>query len=173
MKYTAIVFAFLFAASVSFAGEGQTAAPAPKEFEQLKVMVGKWEAKTKDSKTGKEDKGLVTYELTSGGTAIVEKLFAGTPHEMVSIYHTNNGKVAMTHYCMAGNQPELALKKATEKTTTFELDGTKGITNKNENHMHGLVLTMVDKDHMKQEWSSFEKNKQVGTTVIELTRKTN
>lgn len=141
----------------------------PKDFEKVKELVGTWEGTHKTDKG--EEKLKVTYELTSGGTAVLEKLFAGTPHEMISVYHPSGTKVTMTHYCAMGNQPEMTMKKADDKTMAFEMTGTAGIKSKNELHMHGLTVTMTDKDHMKEEWVSFEKGKKKDVTVFDLTRK--
>ena len=53
---------------------------------------------------GKEVPVSVTYETSSNGSIVVETLFPGTPHEMVSVYYDENGKFGMTHYC-AMEQP--------------------------------------------------------------------
>ena len=58
----------------------------PKEFDTLKKLVGKWEGTS--VMAGKEEKVSVVYELTSGGTAIAERLMPGTAHEMVSMYYS-------------------------------------------------------------------------------------
>lgn len=75
-----ILIAIAFASSAAFATSGNHAMPAAKtnaKFEQMKRMVGTWEGKTKMN--GTEQAVTATYELTSGGNVIVEKLFAGTP----------------------------------------------------------------------------------------------
>ncbi len=68
-----------------------------KDFEKMKELVGVWEGTTDMGK------GMVaikaTYELTSSGNAILERLFVGLPHEMVTVYYDYNGKLTMTHYC--------------------------------------------------------------------------
>jgi hypothetical protein len=169
MRISALIFALLVS-PMAFAGP-EHEMPAPKiapEFEQLKGLVGTWEGKT--TMGGKEENVKVTYELTSGGTALVEKLGPGTPHEMVSVYSTRNNKVAMTHYCAIGNQPEMKLKKAGAGTFTFELDGTKGITDKKEMHMHGVVLTL-DGNTLKQEWTNYKDNKKGDVAVFTFTKK--
>lgn len=140
-----------------------------KDFEAMKTLIGTWEGKTKMH--GKEETTQLSYKLTSGGTAIIETLGEGTDHEMVSMYSTRANKVAMTHYCSAGNQPEMALKKADGKTFTFEMNGTKGIENPKDMHMHALTITVIDKNHLKQEWTNFVDNKKGETAVFEFTRK--
>src|SRR5262249_15112361 len=112
-----------------------------------------------------------TYELTSGGTALMEKNFAGTPHEMVSMYHVQGNNVVMTHYCMIGNHPTLRLKKADAKTWEFEMQGHEGLGSKDEPHMHALKVTWIDSNHIRQEWTSFEKGTKKETKSFEMTRK--
>jgi hypothetical protein len=138
------------------------------EFETLKTLVGTWEGKT--NMNGKEETIKTTYSLTSGGTALVETLNPGTPMEMVTIYSNNGKTTRAVHYCALGNQPEMKLKEAKNNTVSFELDGSKGITNKKEMHMHSVSLT-VDGKKLKSEWTNFKDGKKDGTHTFELTKK--
>ena len=73
------------------------------EFERMKTLVGSWK--------GKADMGqgpmefAVEYRLVSGGSAIEERIFAGTPKEMVTMYYDDRGKLRLTHFCMLANRP--------------------------------------------------------------------
>jgi hypothetical protein len=77
-------------------------------FEKLKGLAGTW-----SGPVGTVDgpKGTVRYEVVSGGSAVMEVLFPGDPHEMRSMYHLDRGDLVMTHYCSAGNQPRMRLSK--------------------------------------------------------------
>ncbi len=152
-------------ASVAYAAD-----PQPKEFEALKKLVGQWEGK---AKAGPQEFPVsVSYELTSGGTAVLERSFAGTPHEMVSIYTVEGSKVGMTHYCAAGNHPRMGLKKADAKSLEFELIGSEGlIKGADEMHMHGVRLSFLDANRLKQDWTSYEGGVQKDIKTLELTRK--
>src|SRR5438046_5351727 len=91
-----------------------TAWPADKphkgsaEFERMKSLAGTWK--------GKADMGegpmefTVEYRLVAGGSAVEERIFAGSPKEMVTMYHDQKGKLSLTHYCMLGNRPGMLLK---------------------------------------------------------------
>lgn len=145
--------------------------PAPKvapEFEQMKALLGTWEGKT--SMNGKEENMKVMYELTSGGTTLVEKINPGTPMEMMTVYSSNGKSVNATHYCLIGNQPEMKLKKSQDKSFTFEMVGTNGISSKNEMHMHAVTLT-IDGNKLKQEWTNYKDGKKGEQVVFELTKK--
>jgi hypothetical protein len=157
-------------AHFAFAGHDMPKVEMPKEFESLKGLVGTWEGISR-MEGAPEEKTTATYELTSGGTAVVEKLGAGTPHEMVSVYHKAGKGLAMTHYCALGNAPHMPLKKADAGTLFFEMSKPVGVSSIKEPHMHALTLTLSDADSLKQEWTHFVGGKKQGTAVITLTRK--
>jgi hypothetical protein len=139
-----------------------------KEFERMKVLVGAWEGTSKMAKEG--EKVRVEYRLSSGGSAVVETLFPGTPHEMVSIYYDNKGKLTMTHYCALRNQPRMNLEKAEARNLYFMFAGGSNINPKKDAHMHSLKIFFADKDHIIQKWTLFTDGKETETSVFELTR---
>ncbi len=174
----AFAFGLLILSSVpAHAGEGQRP-PLPAaspEFERIKSLAGTWEGTaTEMKKEGEPQTGIIEYEITSGGAAVVERLFKGTPHEMVSIYYDRGGKLTMTHYCMLGNRPELALA-AGSSPDDIRLEhaaGSDGIDEASEMHMHGLTLAFADADHFTQTWTSWENGQPMpACTVIALARK--
>jgi hypothetical protein len=114
------------------------------EFERMKTLVGTWKGKT-DMGQGPIDM-TVQYRLLASGSVLEERCFAGTPNEMVTMYHEKNGKLAMTHYCMFGNRPGMLLKSSDEKTLKFDFDEICGIDPKKESHMHSLAITFDDAD---------------------------
>lgn len=145
----------------------------PKEFDRITALVGTWEGTSdmKKGEGGQADKVTVEYTKTAGGSAIIEKLFPGSPHEMTSVYHAEKNKVAMTHYCMLGNHPTMKLKKATDTKLEFEMAGTAGVTSLKEPHMHSLTITFATPDQMTQEWTSYANGKKAETATFTLTRK--
>ena len=143
-----LIFASLILVSMSGIVIAEECKPPPqahsKEFEKLKSLEGKWEGTTIEN--GKEENVSVTYHLTSGGSAIIETLFPGTDHEMVSVYHDEGGKLEMTHYCMIGNHPNLALTKSSPTEMTLDFAKNNTINPKKEDHMHSLRLVFIDND---------------------------
>jgi hypothetical protein len=125
------------------ASEGQTKQGSP-EFERMKTLVGSWTGKT-DMGQGPIDITL-QYRLLAGGSVLEERCFAGTPNEMVTMYYDQDGKLAMTHYCVFGNRPQMFLKSADVKTIKFDFDATCGINPAKESHMHALSITFDDAD---------------------------
>jgi len=135
---------WLAASVVANAGEaGKTRAGSP-EFERMKTLVGTW--------TGKADMGqgpiamTVQYRLLAGGSVLEERCFIGTPNEMVTMYYDNDGRLAMTHYCVFGNRPKMTLKSSDAKSIKFDFDATCDINPARESHMHALSITFDDPD---------------------------
>jgi len=130
------------------AEETKPVAPAPKpasaEFERMKTLVGNWQGKS-DMGQGPVDINIA-YRLIAGGSVLEERVFAGTPNEMVTMYYDEKGKLAMTHYCMLGNRPIMALKASDANSLTFDLDSCCTIDVKKESHMHGTTLRFIDAD---------------------------
>src|SRR5258705_183016 len=140
------VCAMLLLASAVGLQAAETPAPKPgsPEFERMKALVGTWQGKT-DMGNGPVDIS-VHYRLLAGGSVLEERVFEGTPNEMVSMYYDQGGKLAMTHYCMMGNRPGMVLKSADAKSIKFDFDKTCGINPTKESHMHALTITFEDED---------------------------
>jgi hypothetical protein len=114
------------------------------EFERIKSLVGTWQGKT-DLGQGPVDL-TVQYRLLAAGSVVEEKVFAGTPNEMTTMYFDRDGKLALTHYCMFGNRPGMLLRSSDATTLAFDFDKECGINVAKEPHMHGLTITFVDAD---------------------------
>jgi hypothetical protein len=126
------------------AGEPPKTKPASAEFERLKSLIGTWNGKT-DMGQGPIDL-TVQYRLLAGGSVIEEKVFAGTPNEMTTMYYDRDGKLALTHYCMLGNRPGMVLESGDAKALKFSFDKNCGINPKKESHMHALTIRFDDAD---------------------------
>jgi len=137
-------------------------------FEKIKSLVGNWEGTSPMSKEGETLR--VKFDLTSNGSAVIETSFPGMPHEMVSVYHDEDGKLVMTHYCSLGNQPKMSLMNS--KGESIVLSDTKSSHKRlrKETHMHALTLTMKDSNKLVEEWTNYEKDKKKQMHTITLTR---
>ena len=152
-------------AAAARAGEGEhPAPPASTQLEQLKSLAGRWEGTAQEG-TAAEQPAVSEYKVTSGGSAVIETIFAGTPHEMVSVYHDGrNGKPALTHYCMIGNQPEMELTSSGDKKFDFVLASSSPIP-ASEMHMHQVALTWDAPDQITQVWSSYKDGQPTGESM--------
>jgi len=110
----------------------------------MKTLVGTWKGQA-DMGQGPVDM-TVTYRLLAGGSVVEERCFAGTPHEMVTMFYDKDGKLALTHYCVFGNRPGMVLKSADATSIKFDFDKSCGIDPKKESHMHALTLTFDNPD---------------------------
>ncbi len=139
-----------------------------KELERLKTLVGRWQGTT--IMDGKETPVSVIYETSSNGSIVVETLFPGTPHEMVSVYYDENGKLGMTHYCAINNQPHFTLKTSTNNEIDLLFANGTNLNPEKDGHMHAVDFTFNDKDNMVQEWKFFEDGKEKGVSTFTFTR---
>ena len=128
----------------ALAAETPAAKRGSAEFERMKTLVGTWEGKA-DMGQGPVDM-KVQYRLLAGGSVLEERVFAGTPNEMVTMYYDKEGRLAMTHYCVFGNRPAMTLKGSDAKSIKFDFDATCGINPSKESHMHALSIRFDDAD---------------------------
>ena len=84
-------------------------------FNYIKGLEGKWVVQG-----GKEGVFGWEFVVTSRGGVIVERLKVGTPTEMTTVYHLDNGVLVGNHYCQLQNQPNLtAVTSETEGDLHF------------------------------------------------------
>ncbi len=138
------------------------------EFERLKALSGTWKG-TSEMEGVKHD-AAVQYYVTSNGSAVVEKLFPGTPHEMISVYYDKNGKPSMTHYCGLGNQPQMDLVSSNAQEMKFDFSPSSSVDATKEAHMHSLTLKFDGNDKLIHDWKFFKDGSGSGDTIITLTR---
>jgi hypothetical protein len=142
--------------------------PGSPEFEKLKALVGTWAGKA-DIGQGPIDMS-VQYRLLAGGSVLEERVFAGTPHEMVTMYFDKGGKLALTHYCVMGNRPGMLLQSSTDKTLKFDFDETCGVDAAKESHMHALSITFDDTDTITTSCKAMIDGKEVAEHPTTLKR---
>ncbi|MFQ5797102.1 MAG: hypothetical protein ACE5H0_00250 [Bacteroidota bacterium] len=127
-------------------------------FDKLKALAGEWQGKNPDGTPLR-----LTYQLFSGGSALVETMEPGGDHpSMITVYHLDGDNLMMTHYCSAQNQPRMRAKPVASKVNKIEfsfVDATN-LANPSDGCMHKLVVTFVDDDHITQEWTFLEDDKE-------------
>ena len=138
------------------------------EFERMKTLIGAWKGKT-DMGQGPIDI-TIQYRLLAGGSVLEERVFSGTPNEMITMYFDQGGKLALTHYCMFGNRPGMLLKSSDDKTLKFDFDATCGINPAKESHMHALTITFDDADTITTSCKAFIDGKEMAEHPATLKR---
>lgn len=135
-------------------------------FDQMKKLEGAWES------TDKDHPCTVTYKPSAGGSILVETMTMPNHGEMVTIYHPEGDGLGMTHYCMLANQPHMkAEKDGKAGVLVFLCDGGSNFKCATDKHMHSLVITLVDADHLMQVWALHDGGKQQGVHSFALVRR--
>ena len=140
---------FLLAATATFAQSD-----AKNTFEHLKSLTGTWEGKMSNGNTVK-----VVFRPTSGGSALLSEIMG--QEDMITMFHLDNGRVLMTHYCGAGNQPRMqAGMSADGKAITFTFVDATNLASPKAGHMDHLVITIPDSDHHTEDWTFVQDGKE-------------
>jgi hypothetical protein len=167
--FTKILSALLLSAGIIPVVANARPGGGNEAFEKLKALVGHWE--TDKSNTNKASLDL---ELTSGGTAVLEKFHMvdnGKPVEMTTLYYLDGDQLKLTHYCMAGNQPTMKGSYAPDtKTITFDLVSISNLKTVDDGHMHHAVYTFIDNDHFKTAWTFRKAQKDAFTEDVTYVR---
>ena len=141
------------------------------EFEKVKSLVGTWKGKTK---MGEKVKDItVTYTISSAGSVVIEKMFPGTPEEMVSIYYDEDEKLSMTHFCALKNQPHMTLKKSEDRRIDLSFSSGSNFDHWKDPHMHSMSIDFVDRDNIVHTWTMYADGKEKETSRFELSRSIN
>jgi hypothetical protein len=169
LSLTAIVSALLLnACQTPQQAGGQPSMPAYQgsaDFERMKSLAGRWHG---NSPMGPAD---IEYKVTAAGSVIEERIFKGTPMEMLSTYYEEGGKLSMTHYCALHNRPKMKLVKSTADSLSFDFVSSPGINPAKDKHMHSAKITFVDPNHIRFEGSSWSNGKaEACCPPMELTR---
>lgn len=137
---------------------------AAAAFARLKTLVGEWQANT--------GKARLTYELTGGGTALVERESADNVPGMMTVYHLDGSRVILTHYCMAGNQPRMQANGINPEAgeIQFQFLDVTNLASPSAGHMHNAKLRIIDHDHVDSEWQFYENGAPKMTESAHYTR---
>ena len=147
MKKTMAASLFLALAALSAAAQANN----QKSFDLMKSLIGTWEGKAGDM-----GKASVSYKLTAGGSALMSEIQSqkdGKSEDMISMIHMDGGRVLLTHYCAAGNQPRMQASLSSDgKTITFDFVDVTNMSNSQPGHMQRVVFTFIDDNHHTEEW---------------------
>lgn len=134
-------------------------------FEHLTSLVGEW----KGVKDGTEIK--LTYTLTAADSALMEEFRAGNT-VMMTMFTVDGDHLIATHYCSAGNQPQMmtgAITDPSAKSFAFTLSRVTGMKTPGDWHNTGLTVIMDDKQHLTQVWT-YDDDGKTGTNTFRYTR---
>jgi hypothetical protein len=153
------------------AAAARGAEPAPDHkaaFDRLKTLAGAWQG---HHTTPDGPPMEVEYRLTGGGSALVERLFAGSPHEMTSVYYLDAGELVLTHYCAMGNQPRMKLVAGGQQgDLRFDFVGGTNLDVATSTHIHGGRISMPAPDRFDADWHVWSQGKQTDTHRLFMRR---
>jgi len=160
MKRIAFCLVLLLIASYTVAAAPETPA---SHFDQLKKLAGTWEGRTADGQPAS-----VTLQVVSDGSALME---LDPVENMVTVFHPDNDRLLMTHYCSAHNQPRMQAEVSPDgKRFTFNFLDATNLAKPDAGHMHRMILTIEDANHMTQQWFFLDGSKEL-TETFKLARK--
>jgi hypothetical protein len=149
------------------AAAAKAASPA---FERFKALAGEWVA-AEDGEMARKGDLVARFALTGGGSALVETVFPGSPHEMVTVYHPDGPDIVLTHYCAEGNQPRMRARAAGGSRFDFEFDGGTNIDPRRDRHMHSATLELLGDDEIRTVWTELAEARPVLVVTSHLLRK--
>lgn len=156
MKRVSILLVVLCAAAPAFAADA---------FDRLKALEGTWRGMAGGGEA------TVVYDVTGAGSAVIETLFPGTEHEMVTVYHKDGDDVVLTHYCAGQNQPRMRAKAPGDAATlSFAFDGGTNIDPSKTMHMHEAKFEFKGADELRTVWIPWSEGMAGDPTVFELKR---
>jgi hypothetical protein len=145
-----------------FATRARSQAKPAHGFDRLKTLVGTW-------KSASPPGGALTntIRLVSNGSALEEIFQSSEDDQMVTLYTADGNRLALTHYCAAGNQPRMETLAITgdPKEFDFSLTGITNLTNPNSGHMRHLLIQIADQDHFTEQWTWRENGKERTNTL--------
>jgi len=168
---SAVVVALVLAAGAAAAAPAPAPArPTSAPLERFKTLAGEWVA-AEDGDMVKKGDLVARYAVTASGTAVVETVFPGSEHEMVTVYHADGPDLVLTHFCMEGNQPRMRARGAQGSRFEFAYDGGTNIDPKRDRHMHSATFDLASANEIRSEWSELAEGKPVFVARMHLVRK--
>jgi hypothetical protein len=171
MKSVKLMIAVLLFAAVGMSQSMKLApsAPAGAGFDKLKSLAGEWEGTMDEG--GKQFPATTSFRTVSDGSVVMSVLGAGTPYEMVTMFHMDNKDLMATHYCAGHNQPRFLLVPSSEPNALqFEFKDATNLATPETPHMVGVKIIFVDANHHFQDWTYLQ-NGQKSTSRFEFHRK--
>lgn len=144
--------------------------PGHKALAMLKSLAGDWKSVKPDAHAAGEV--AVSYKLVGGGSTVVETLYPGSDHEMISMYHLDGDKLVMTHYCALGNQPKMRGEFDKKKANLLHMKfaGGTNFDPQKDAHIHEAQIEFVSKDRLRSEWVLFDGGRKDHSKKFDLVR---
>jgi hypothetical protein len=126
-------------------------------FDSLKTLTGEWSGTVNEG--GETLQTTAVVAVVSDNSAIMHQLDPGSPHNMITMFHTDGAELLATHYCSAHNQPRMKLVPSSDSNSLlFDFkDGTNIAPG--DGHMQSVKFIFVDANHHYEDWSYIDGGK--------------
>jgi hypothetical protein len=134
--------------AVTTPAPGQVVYDAHTAFTFLKSMAGSWEGAAKEhDHHATAQARAVEVRTSAAGSAVIQTLYPGAPHEMLNVFHMDGDTLLFTHYCAAQNAPVMKFE-ATDVPgeIKFVFNGGTNFDPAVDVHAHEGSFQVKDKD---------------------------
>ncbi len=143
----------------------ETPAPTNPAFEEMKTLVGEWQATV----GGEQIRN--SFRLVGGGTVLMHVETIPGDSDVVTMFYPVGGEVRADHYCAYRNQPRFTAKPSADLSVIrFEFREITNLSAPSAVYMHGTDWRFPDSDHLVQEWHGFKDGKEKGIIRLEFKR---
>jgi hypothetical protein len=127
---------------------------ARKSLDEIRALDGAWAGKASSGAPVKVD-----FREAAGGSAVMSEIEGHG--NMVSMFHLDNDRLLMTHYCNIGNQPRMAASVSPDgRVLTFNFVDATNLATPDAGHMQQVVFTLIDANHHNEEWTFVDHGKE-------------
>ena len=150
LPIAALSTAALLLGSNALAGDGFTPDEA---FQTMLKLEGTWvgEAQVVPVGQSREDAAVSSTSVSFkniGNSSVMQTFAAGTPAEMVSMYHQNGQEELIhTHYCAIGNQPSMKfVDSGADGVIDFKFTNGTNMDVNSSPHAHHSFMRIIDEN---------------------------
>jgi hypothetical protein len=136
-------------------------------FKNLSSLVGEWKGMQNSQEI------TLTYRLTADGSVLMEEFRPAKGAAMMTMFSVDGDHLIATHYCSAGNQPQMttaAIVEPQSRTLVFSLVRVTGMATPEDWHNAGLEILLTDRDHFTQKWT-YSYRRRTGTSTFQFKRR--
>ena len=150
LNIAALTTASLMLCTAAFADDGFTPDEA---FQTMLKLEGTWTGEAQVVPVGQSREGADVSATTVsfkniGNSSVMQTFAAGTPAEMISMYHQNGkDELIHTHYCAIGNQPSMTFNNSSEQgAIDFQFTNGTNMDVSVDPHAHNSFMKIIDED---------------------------
>lgn len=155
----------------------QSALAAPRDAKAptlacIKELAGTWVQVGEDGQPGEQV--ISQFAVTAGGNAVIETLFPGSEHEMVSVYFTDGEDLVLSHFCVLGAHPRLiATREEATGDVVFRCPGAGNNFKQcaETHHMHEGRMRRVGDDRIECRWTPLKDGQAEEAVTFVLARR--